>query len=157
MIPSFYVNQMVSTFTADTCQSGASAEDHGHIMRNRARIQDPLLWRLLPRALRTHLQTRRAERMREDALITAWETSPHLLRDIGVVLSQADDLPDHLVAAPDRVIQHVARISPDQVIEAQVQFPPQNAKAAPDEQTTIRLPALAQPARGQHPTGFATA
>ena len=81
--------------------------------------------------------------------VTAWITE--------AAVRHPDDLPDHLVAAPDRVIQHVARIAPDQVIEAQVQFPPQTAKAAPDEQTTIRLPALAQPARGQHPTGFATA
>ena len=64
-------------------------------------------WYLLPAVLIRSLRDRRAARRYEQSLIDLWTLSPHLLDDIGVVLGQYDDLPDHLVAAPPRVVAHI--------------------------------------------------
>lgn len=63
--------------------------------------------RLLPAFLRTRIRARLAAREYERKLISMWELSPHLLKDIGVMVGPDETLTDHLVAAPPRVIEHV--------------------------------------------------
>ena len=63
--------------------------------------------RLLPAFLRTPLKARVAARKYEQTLIAMWDSSPHLLEDIGVMLAPAEGLADHLIAAPARVVEHV--------------------------------------------------
>lgn len=63
--------------------------------------------RLLPAFLRTPLKARVAARQYEQTLIAMWDSSPHLLEDIGVILAPAEGLADHLIAAPARVVEHV--------------------------------------------------
>lgn len=87
----------------------------------------PWVLRLLPRALRLKVQDYLTARRVEAQLIKLWETSPHLLRDAGVVLTRATDLPAHLLPAPKRVLEHVAAIDPEQIVEAELQFPPGKA------------------------------
>ncbi len=95
----------------------------------------PLHLRVLPRALRAMIEKRRYE----NALIERWQNSPHLLDDIGVVLSRAQNLPGHLIPAPIRLLEVAAATAPEQVVAAEVAFPP----AAPE--ATISAASAIQP------------
>lgn len=78
---------------------------------------------LLPGFIRRPLMTRIAARQYERSLLALWNVSPHLLDDIGVVLNGKAALPDHLIAAPARLIDHVAAIAPEQILAAELRFP----------------------------------
>ena len=80
----------------------------------------PFHLRLLPRALRAMIESRRYE----NALIERWHLSPHLLDDIGVVLGRAQNLPQHLIPAPIRLLELVAAAASEQVAAAELAFPP---------------------------------
>lgn len=140
MLPFHFVNQMVATLAGEATEPAVLNEDLAHHLRNTpAPARDPLLRRLLPRALRDYLQARSVARRQERDFIALWEMSPHLLRDIGVVLSDAASLPDHLVAAPERVIDHVASVDPAQVEEARREFPPKPQLPVRDTQPGRRI------------------
>ena len=85
--------------------------------------------RLLPGFVRGPLKAWIAARAYERSLVSLWEISPHLLSDMGVVLTANGNLPDHLVAAPARVIDHVAAIAPEQIVAAEMSYLPARAKA----------------------------
>lgn len=91
--------------------------------------------RLLPKALRDRLLGRLTAQVRERQLIRLWETSPHLLRDAGFVLSDSASLPENLVAAPAAVIAHVAAHAPEQVAEAEESYPPR--KSVPEVERKV--------------------
>jgi uncharacterized protein YjiS (DUF1127 family) len=106
---------------------------------------EPWPMRMLPAFVRTALKARIAQRQYEKTLVNLWETSPHLLADIGVVLTPKGDLPDYLVAAPTRVIEHVTAFGDAHsaaVDDLPVAAPaPRNAKkAAPVEIPGHALP-----------------
>lgn len=102
----------------------------------------PWFKRLLPGKMIAAVGDWLATRRREEALIKAWENSPHLLEDMGVVLTRSTDLPDHLVAAPQRVYEHVAALAPEQIVAAELLYPPQNEAAISTEKTPAQAPAL---------------
>jgi uncharacterized protein YjiS (DUF1127 family) len=95
----------------------------------------PLYLRLMPRALRAWVQKRQTEQQ----MIRLWEISPHLLDDAGVVLARGLDLPDHLIAAPTRVIEAVAAVAPEQIVAAELAYPPA-AREEPTAPTAARQP-----------------
>jgi hypothetical protein len=131
MIPFLFANQMVSAMSETTSQPEACNEDHAHYLRNApAKARESLHWRLLPQGLRAPVKARLAARLYERSLINMWEISPHLLKDIGVVLSNGSILPDHLYPAPAGVIKHVAAVDPTQVLQAELEFPPQVEQAS---------------------------
>ena len=68
---------------------------------------DPWPLRMLPSFVRNGVKARMEARQYEKTLITMWENSPHLLDDIGVVLSTDRKIVDGLVEAPAGVIDHV--------------------------------------------------
>ncbi|MCC5975646.1 MAG: hypothetical protein JJT81_16560 [Rubellimicrobium sp.] len=82
--------------------------------------RDPWPMRLLPGFLRKPLKARIEARRYEQSLIALWETSPHLLDDIGVAVSTDVNLSDSVILAPAEVIAHVTSAN--------------NAKAAPAPQ-----------------------
>lgn len=125
MIPFLFANQMVSAMSGATSYPETLNEDYAHYLLNApAKARESLPWRLLPQVLRAPIKARLAARRHERSLINMWEISPHLLKDIGVVLSNGAVLPDHLVPAPARVIKHVAAVDPSQVLQAELEFPP---------------------------------
>lgn len=131
MIPFIFANQMVSAVTGAPSQPETLDEDYAHYLRNApARAREALPWRLLPQVLRAPMKARLAARRHERSLINMWEISPHLLKDIGVVLSNGAILPDHLVPAPARVIKHVAAVDPAQILQAELEFPPHVEQAS---------------------------
>ena len=134
MIPFLFANQMVSAMTDATSQPATLNEDYAYyLISTPAQTRESLPWRLLPQFLRVPMKARLAARRYERSLINMWEISPHLLKDIGVVLGNPAVLPDHLVAAPARVINHVAAVDPSQIQQAELEFPPHV------EQTSVEL------------------
>ena len=90
----------------------------------------PLFLRLVPQVLRRPIEAYLSARRIEKQMITLWETSPHLLQDAGIVLTRATDLPPQLIPAPKRVLDHVAAIDPQQIVEAELKYPPKKAISA---------------------------
>lgn len=88
-------------------------------------VAAPDAWplRLIPGFVRGPLKARIAARKYERSLIRLWDTSPHLLQDMGVVLTTSGELPGHLVPAPARVMDHVAALAPEQIADADLRFP----------------------------------
>lgn len=91
------------------------------------------------RLLRDHA-AKRAARQHEEALIKLWDVSPHLLEDIGVVDAPNAALPDHLVAAPSRVAEHI-RAQKAQAAAETLMILPAEAPEAKAEGSGIRVPA----------------
>lgn len=102
----------------------------------------PLYLRLLPRWLRVRIETRRTEA----AMIALWRDNPHLLEDMGVVMTRARDLPDHLIPAPARLLDAVAASAPQVIVAAELAYPPEAPLQAPQpgESAAGRAPAGAQ-------------
>jgi hypothetical protein len=124
-------------------------EDHAwHLKNTPAPAPDPWLMRLLPGFVRTPLKARIAERQYEDSLIALWENSPHLLADIGVVLSTKGTLPEDHVAAPDRVIDHVMAAVAEASAATAVLGRPEPETPAPARPAPVRMrrPQQAMPA-----------
>ncbi len=162
MIPLLFANPIVSALSGTTSQPETLNEDCAHYLRNApAKDRESLPWRLLPQVLRTPMKARLAARRHERSLINMWEISPHLLKDIGVVLSNGAILPDHLVPAPARVIKHVAAVDPSQVLQAELEFPPHVEQASQELATQVQkvepesLQAVNKPTRAK-PTRRAT-
>lgn len=63
--------------------------------------------RLLPASIRETIKARKAARDYERSLICMWETSPHLLDDIGIVVLPGQKISADQAAAPHRVTGHV--------------------------------------------------
>lgn len=159
MIPFLFANQMVSAMSGTTSQPETRNADYAHyLLTAPAKAQESLPWRLLPQGLRSSMKARLAARRHERSLINMWEISPHLLKDIGVVLSNGAILPDHLVPAPARVIKHVAAVDPSQVLQAELEFPPhveqanqerapQVQKVEPESLQMVNKPTRAKPTR----------
>lgn len=125
MINSLSASYMVSVLMRETTGPETLNEDYAHYLGNTpAPIRGPLLWRLLPKGLRAPLKARIQAWRYEKSLIAIWQNSPHLFDDMGVILSKGAVLPDYLVAAPQRVIRHVAAIDPAQVAKAELKYPP---------------------------------
>jgi hypothetical protein len=108
MIPFCNANAILKIIIGGPSHSETLNDDYDWHLKN-APIQTPDPWpmRLLPGFLRTPLKARIAARKYEKELIALWENSPHLLDDIGVVLSTNRQLPENHVLAPDSVIEHV--------------------------------------------------
>ena len=100
--------------------------------------------RLLPQALRAPIKARLAARKYEQTLIKLWETSPHLISDIGVTFSPIKGSQDHLVAAPAGLVAHVAARGPLPT-EPQPQMRQTQHDAAPTAPVAHRLAAVAVP------------
>ena len=79
--------------------------------------------RLLPRFVRTPLKAWIAARKYERSLVRVWNVSPHLLNDMGIVLTANGTVPGHLTAAPQRVLDHVAALAPKQIVAADLRYP----------------------------------
>ena len=141
MMTRFFAEVMVDLVSGRLAGHACLNEDqrvHEETRALKARIAKaavPLHLRLLPRALRAMIENRRYE----NALIERWHISPHLLDDIGVVLSRAQNLPEHLIPAPIRLLEVVAATAPEQVVAAELAFPP----AAPE--ATISAASAIQP------------
>jgi hypothetical protein len=139
MIPFLFVNQLVSAMSGTTSQPETRNEDYTHYLCNApAKARESLPWRLLPQVLRAPVKARLAARRHDESLINMWEISPHLLKDIGVVLSNGAILPDHLGPAPARVIKHVAAVDPSQIVQAELEFPPHVEQASQELATQVR-------------------
>lgn len=143
MLTSYFVNQMVSAIAGERRDTGLRNEDLAHYLRNiPVRARDPLRWLPLPTSLREPLKARIEARRQEREFIALWELSPHLLQDIGVILSRGADLPDHLVAAPEGVIDHVNAADPAQVKRAESEYPPKAPAPTREKRTSRASPAL---------------
>ena len=105
MIPFLGTKQFVDLFSGQNPPWSELNEDYAYFAAQHPPQHSA--WYLLPAVLIRSLRDRRAARRYEQSLIDLWTLSPHLLDDIGVVLGQYDDLPDHLVAAPPRVVAHI--------------------------------------------------
>lgn len=118
-----------------------------HLKAKATPTQDPWFLRLLPGFVRTPLKARREARHYEDTLISLWETSPHLLSDIGVVLSTNLAIPEHLVAAPARVIDHVkttaGELAAATAVEQAVEMPAASAPVSPARKQEQHIGTLA--------------
>lgn len=130
MLPSYSAKFAVAALTSEPVHHVASQTDlEFHMQQKRARAAEEAArrgaWylRLVPQPLRQKLQARLETHKLEKFLIELWETSPHLLKDAGYVLSQDADLPPHLVAAPKAVIDYVAAVAPWQIAEAEETYP----------------------------------
>ena len=100
MIPFCNGNAFLTAIIGTKQDEDSLNEDYNWHRKNApVRTPDSWLLRLLPTTLRTRITARRQARAYEDKLIAIWETSPHLLDDIGVVLATEGAIPDHLVAA----------------------------------------------------------
>ncbi len=115
MIPYLSTEMLVNLMTTGKPVPESLNADHAWHLQNRevavvAREAWPL--RLLPKALRAPIKARLAARAYERTLIRMWETSPHLVKDIGITFAPADPLADHLIAAPAGLVAHVMARGP---------------------------------------------
>ena len=147
MLPFLNSERLVAAIKGEAASPQTRDADHAHYLATTLPpMRVPLMLRWLPRAIRQPILARMTARRQEQDLIHLWEVSPHLLRDVGMVLNASGDLPDHLVAAPDRVIEHVAQRAPDQIVAAELEFPPAGAAGAAQQLAPAAAPASA-PAR----------
>ncbi|WP_374427474.1 hypothetical protein [Tabrizicola sp.] len=130
MLPAQFVNQLVSGFAGAGAPTRIQNDDLAFHLCTAPAVHIPLWSRLVPAGVRRWLDDRAVKRRQERDFIALWETSPHLLKDIGVLLTEATDLPDDLVAAPAKVIEHVNALEAAQATEARVQLPPETPKPA---------------------------
>jgi hypothetical protein len=122
MIPFCNGNAILTSILGQNTAAQSANDDLAwHLANKPAATPDPWALRLLPAFVRTPLKARIAARQYEATLIAMWENSPHLLDDIGVVLSTEGNLPEHLAAAPARVIEHVKASIHEQAAAAQPQ------------------------------------
>jgi hypothetical protein len=120
-------NTMLDVLAGKSVKPAGRNEDviaHMDAMAASAPARDAWYLRLLPGFARTPLKAWIIGREYERSLIGLWNVSPHLLADMGVVLTGNGKLPDHLTAAPERVINHVAALAPEQIVAAELSFPP---------------------------------
>jgi hypothetical protein len=111
MIPFLYAKDVVNVLTHDTEKPHTMNDDHDwYLQKAEAQAKDAWPMRLLPAFLRKRIKARIAARRLEKKLIHIWETSPHLLDDIGVMVARDSTMADHLIAAPARVIDHVTAV-----------------------------------------------
>jgi hypothetical protein len=77
-----------------------------------------------------------------------WENSPHLLDDIGVVVSTGHDVIEGHVAAPERVVEHVLgrKAEKSAPIPTWTQFEPASAD-------TVKAPKVWAPVPRMAPQG----
>jgi hypothetical protein len=125
MLPSLSAKYAVNVLSDDTDKPLHLNEDFAHHLQAMAiarAARGTWFQRLRQTGPLAALGAWRAARRYENQLIRAWETSPHLLADMGVVLTRGADLPDHLVAAPARVIDHVAALAPEQIAAAETLY-----------------------------------
>lgn len=152
MIPFCKENAVLSAILKDKPEVDSPNEDYAfHLKTAPVPTSDPWFLRLLPLALRTRIKARQAARAAqayEEKLIAIWETSPHLLDDIGVVLATDSAVPDHLVAAPARVIDHVKATT------AIKPLPAPEAVEAPAAAPVPEAPARGQKAPAATPAGL---
>ena len=145
MLPSFPVQFAADALFHSTTHPRHANADYDHYLATRpiAPAQAyPWFLRILPAALRRPLNARLVARRQEKLLIATWQNSPHLLADMGVILTRDGDLPEHLTAAPQSLIDHVGARAPEQIVQAQMAYPAR--KAAP---TTSVMSFHARPAR----------
>ncbi len=62
------------------------------------------------------MRARAATRRYEDQLVALWESSPHLIDDIGLTLSDRAALTEDVVAVPPRVAARIAALRPTMII-----------------------------------------
>ena len=131
MMTPYSTNAMLDVFAGKSAEPVSLNEDiNAH--RRDAPVVERQSWpmRLLPGFVTSWI----AARKYEQSLVRVWEVSPHLLNDMGIVLTARAALPEHLVAAPIRVIDHIAAIAPEQIVSAEMSFPsasPAGAAAIP--------------------------
>jgi hypothetical protein len=132
--------QMLNLISGSAAQTEPMNDDLAHFLRHAPTpARDAWYLRMLPAFAREPLNARIAARRHDEALIRLWELSPHLLEDIGFVLTSEGTLPDHLSAAPAQVINHVAETAPEQIVQARMDYPPatRQAVAAPMEVVVV--------------------
>ena len=118
MITRFMAELMMDPRSGQAVQAPMNNDD---LRNHEAEIAGgPFYMRVMPRYLRAWIEQRRTE----NALIALWQNSPHLLSDVGVVLGRSQDLPDHLIPAPMRLLEEVAATTPQAIAEAELEFPP---------------------------------
>ena len=151
MIPFCNGNAFLSLVNSRASEPETLDADYAWHLKN-APIPTPDPWpiRLLPAFLRTRLKARAAAQSYEKTLINLWETSPHLLDDIGVVLSTDGTLPENHVAAPDSVIGHVKASKAEQEAAAAALALQGPATVAPVPATAV----LAQRPQRAIPSGL---
>lgn len=125
MLPNLVAKIAVDAVGSTANRKPELNEDYEFHLRaeEKALATKPWFLRMLPALLRNPLEARLAARSRDRMLIDLWETSPHLLRDVGVVLTDNEALPEHLVAASTRLRDHVAAKAPEQIVAAELEFP----------------------------------
>ena len=151
MMTPYSTNTMLDVLAG---KSGAPQSTNEDVAAHQSEIHkaspDHFALRLLPGIIRRPLSSWIAARRHERDLVRLWEVSPHLLDDMGIVLTDKSTLPEHLVAAPARVIEHVAALAPDQIVDAEMAYPARRAgeplvPAAPAEEKAKASAAAAFP------------
>lgn len=148
MIPYLSTEMLVNLMTTGKPVPESQNADHAwHLQNREVAVRDawPLRW--LPKALRAPIKARLAARAYERTLIRMWETSPHLVKDIGIIFAPADPLADHLIAAPAGLVAHVMARGPlpeERKVEAEKAAPvaPPVAEA---QATTDHMPRAQNP------------
>lgn len=148
MIPFCNGNAVLTTILNTPVNADTLNEDHNWYLSN-APVATPTSWtmRLLPAFVRTQIKARQAARAYESKLIEIWETSPHLLDDIGVVLSTDGNVPADLHAAPASVVDHVNAITQEKASVAAV-TPADETPVAP---VRVVVPSRKQKVRAGRP------
>ena len=124
MMTPYSANMMLDVLAGKSVQPTCLNEDViAHQAAAPVVAKEALPLRLLPGFVRKPLKAWIAARQYEKSLVGLWNVSPHLLKDMGIVLTANARLPDYLVAAPARVIEHVAALAPEQIVQAEISFP----------------------------------
>ena len=149
MMTPYSANSMLDVLAGKSVgPASLNADVVAHLAAKPVALPDAWPLRLLPGFVRGPLKAWIAARACERSLVGLWEISPHLLSDMGVVLTANGNLPDHLVAAPARVIDHVAAIAPEQIVAAEMSYPPARAAAPYAGSAAAERPAAGFPFAG---------
>jgi hypothetical protein len=141
MITPYSTNAMLDVLAGKSMEPAPLNEDVA-AHRNNTLYVTPQPWpmRLLPGFVKSWIAAQKYER----SLVRLWEVSPHLLNDMGIVLTAQGSLPDHLVAAPVRVIKHVGAMAPEQIVAAEMEFPASGVAGASAQAGTTRARPIIQ-------------
>lgn len=146
MLPFCNANAILTSLVSGENARETLNEDYAHYLKTaQASARDPWPMRLLPSSIRKALKDRRTARDYENSLIAMWENSPHLLDDIGVVVSTGRDVIEGHVAAPARVVEHVLGRKADKAapIPTWTQFEPASADTAKAPKVWATVPRMA--------------
>jgi uncharacterized protein YjiS (DUF1127 family) len=138
MVPRYYVETVVSICDCKPRDEWQPDDGPADIRRR----QKPGPWALRQK-VSSWFRLAAAPRDTDEALIELWRISPHLLDDIGIKLTRAENLPGHLLPAPKALFDLVARTAPEQIVRAELDYPPEPAARADAAPASFARPARA--------------